>query len=163
MLLIFSTPELIRNLWQLKKGVFQHWCLIHAVPLNKISVILWNFALLLYFRFLLLCQCKYVLRVTNLFLFVIAEFVRCFVDGARVLPMGLQLPGLPVHQAGPGPRLLPPVVILHQLWSTLFNVFNRHWRSWSVCHFQAFSAEPLEPTSLQDELIYIGIALMIES
>ncbi len=28
----FSTPELIRNLWQLKTAVFLHWCLISAVP-----------------------------------------------------------------------------------------------------------------------------------
>jgi hypothetical protein len=33
MLFIFSTPELIRHLWQLKTAVFLHWCLIHAVPL----------------------------------------------------------------------------------------------------------------------------------
>jgi hypothetical protein len=34
MLFIFSTPELIRNLWQLKTVVFLHWCLICAVPLG---------------------------------------------------------------------------------------------------------------------------------
>ncbi len=28
----FLTPELIRNLWQLKTAVFLHWCLIRAVP-----------------------------------------------------------------------------------------------------------------------------------
>jgi len=33
MLFIFSTPELIRNMWQLKTAVFLHWCLIWAVPL----------------------------------------------------------------------------------------------------------------------------------
>jgi hypothetical protein len=31
----FSTPELIRNLWQLNTAVFLHWYLIHAVPLSK--------------------------------------------------------------------------------------------------------------------------------
>jgi hypothetical protein len=36
MLFIFSTPELIRNLWQLKTAVFLHWCLIWAVPLYEI-------------------------------------------------------------------------------------------------------------------------------
>ncbi len=30
----FSTPELIRHLWQLKTAVFLHWCLICAVPFN---------------------------------------------------------------------------------------------------------------------------------
>jgi hypothetical protein len=35
MLFIFSTPELIRNLWQLKTAIFLHWCLIHAVPLQE--------------------------------------------------------------------------------------------------------------------------------
>ena len=30
----FKTPELIRNLWQLKTAVFLHWCLIRAVPLD---------------------------------------------------------------------------------------------------------------------------------
>ncbi len=30
----FLTPELIRNLWQLKTAVFLHWCLIRAVPLK---------------------------------------------------------------------------------------------------------------------------------
>ncbi len=35
MLIIFSTPELIRNLWQLKTAVFLHWCLLHAVPLAR--------------------------------------------------------------------------------------------------------------------------------
>jgi hypothetical protein len=29
----FSTPVLIRNLWQLKTAVFLHWCLIHALRL----------------------------------------------------------------------------------------------------------------------------------
>ncbi len=33
MLFILSTPELIRNLWQLKTAVFLHWCLLCAVPL----------------------------------------------------------------------------------------------------------------------------------
>jgi hypothetical protein len=32
MLFIFSTPELIRNLWQL---AFLHWCIICAVPLRR--------------------------------------------------------------------------------------------------------------------------------
>ena len=36
MLFIFSTPELIRNLWQLKTAVFLHWCLIRVVPLSGI-------------------------------------------------------------------------------------------------------------------------------
>jgi hypothetical protein len=31
---IFSTPKLIRSMWQLKTGVFLHWCLICAVPLK---------------------------------------------------------------------------------------------------------------------------------
>jgi len=31
MLFSFSTPELIRHLWQLKRVVFLHWCLICAV------------------------------------------------------------------------------------------------------------------------------------
>jgi hypothetical protein len=30
MLFSFSTPELIRNMWQLKTAVFLHWCLICA-------------------------------------------------------------------------------------------------------------------------------------
>jgi hypothetical protein len=32
---IFSTPVLIRHLWQLKAVVFLHWCLLHAVVLSK--------------------------------------------------------------------------------------------------------------------------------
>ncbi len=36
MLLIFSTPVLIRHLWQLKADVFLHWCLIRAVIFNAI-------------------------------------------------------------------------------------------------------------------------------
>jgi hypothetical protein len=36
MLFIFSTPELMRHLWQLKTSVFLHWCLICAVPLQLI-------------------------------------------------------------------------------------------------------------------------------
>jgi hypothetical protein len=31
----FWTPELIKNLWQLKAAVFLHWYLIRAVPLTK--------------------------------------------------------------------------------------------------------------------------------
>ncbi len=31
MLFIFSTPVLIRHLWQLKTVIFLHWCLMHAV------------------------------------------------------------------------------------------------------------------------------------
>ncbi len=30
---IFSTPVLIRHLWQLKTIVFLHWCVIHTIPL----------------------------------------------------------------------------------------------------------------------------------
>jgi hypothetical protein len=30
---LFSTPVLIRYQWQLKTGVFLHWCLIRAAPL----------------------------------------------------------------------------------------------------------------------------------
>jgi hypothetical protein len=33
MYFIFSTPVLIRNLWQLKTVVFLHWCLIRALLL----------------------------------------------------------------------------------------------------------------------------------
>jgi hypothetical protein len=36
MLFIFSTPELIRNLWQLNAAVFLHWYLIRAVPLTPL-------------------------------------------------------------------------------------------------------------------------------
>jgi hypothetical protein len=32
---LFSTPELIRSLWQLKTAVFLHWCLLRAVPLHS--------------------------------------------------------------------------------------------------------------------------------
>ncbi len=32
MLLIFSTPVLIRNMWQLKAVVSLHWCIICGVP-----------------------------------------------------------------------------------------------------------------------------------
>jgi hypothetical protein len=35
MLFIFSTPVLIRHLWQFKEVVFLHWCLICAAPLPK--------------------------------------------------------------------------------------------------------------------------------
>ncbi len=35
MLFIFSTPELIRHLWQLKTIVFLHQCLICSVPLTS--------------------------------------------------------------------------------------------------------------------------------
>jgi hypothetical protein len=38
MLFIFSTPEMIRNLWQLKTAVFLHQHLIRAVPLVLISI-----------------------------------------------------------------------------------------------------------------------------
>jgi hypothetical protein len=33
-MLIFSTPVLIKHQWQLKTVVFQHWCLIRAVLLK---------------------------------------------------------------------------------------------------------------------------------
>ncbi len=36
----FSTPEFIRNLWQLKTAVFLHWCLICAVPLTIFKIAL---------------------------------------------------------------------------------------------------------------------------
>ncbi len=37
MLFIFSTPVLIRHLWQLKTVVFLHWCLICAVLLEPLE------------------------------------------------------------------------------------------------------------------------------
>ena len=40
----FLTPELIRNLWQLKTAVFLHWCQIRAVPLDLLVVVLLNLA-----------------------------------------------------------------------------------------------------------------------
>ncbi len=44
MLFIFSTPEFIRNLWQLKTAVFLHWCLILVGPFYEtyFSKILWQ-------------------------------------------------------------------------------------------------------------------------
>ncbi len=47
MLFIFSTPELIRNLWQLKTAIFLHWCLIFAwhvnynVTVNNLKIDIW--------------------------------------------------------------------------------------------------------------------------
>ncbi len=38
MLFIFSTLELIRNLWQLKTAVFLNWCLICVLPLKWINL-----------------------------------------------------------------------------------------------------------------------------
>ncbi len=41
----FSTPLLIRHLWQLKTIVFLHWCLICVIPLCQVSfcwVYLWK-------------------------------------------------------------------------------------------------------------------------
>ncbi len=35
MLFVFSTPALIRHLWQLKAVVFLHGCLIHTVLFDK--------------------------------------------------------------------------------------------------------------------------------
>ncbi len=35
MLFIFSTPVIIRHLWQLKTIVFLHWCLIRTVLLHE--------------------------------------------------------------------------------------------------------------------------------
>ncbi len=35
---IFSTPVLIRHLWQLKTVVFRHWCLILTVTLSPLLV-----------------------------------------------------------------------------------------------------------------------------
>ncbi len=40
MLFIFSTPELIRNLWQLKIAVSLHWCLICALPLSLLKMLI---------------------------------------------------------------------------------------------------------------------------
>ncbi len=37
MLFIFSTPVLIRHLWQLKTVIFLHWCLIRAVLLEPLE------------------------------------------------------------------------------------------------------------------------------
>jgi hypothetical protein len=45
MLFIFSTPVLIRHLWQLMTVVFMHWCLICAVLLGyfwKLIVFFWK-------------------------------------------------------------------------------------------------------------------------
>jgi hypothetical protein len=36
MMFIFSTPVLIRHLWQLKTVVFLHWCILRAVPLKNV-------------------------------------------------------------------------------------------------------------------------------
>jgi len=33
---LFSTPVLIRHLWQLKTAVFLHWCLIRVVLFNQL-------------------------------------------------------------------------------------------------------------------------------
>jgi hypothetical protein len=38
MFFIFSTPVLIRHLWQLKTVVFQHWCPICAVLFDDLKV-----------------------------------------------------------------------------------------------------------------------------
>ncbi len=38
MLFIFSTPALIRHLWQHKTSIFLHWSLIRAVPLRSANL-----------------------------------------------------------------------------------------------------------------------------
>ncbi len=38
-MLIFSTPVLIRHLWQLKIVVFLHWCLINALLLSLVTLL----------------------------------------------------------------------------------------------------------------------------
>ncbi len=43
---IFSTPVLIRHLWQLKTVVFLLWCLICAVPLNIVVKQHWAWGIL---------------------------------------------------------------------------------------------------------------------
>ncbi len=35
---IFSTPVLIRHLWQTKTVVFLHWCLLCTVPLKSAKI-----------------------------------------------------------------------------------------------------------------------------
>jgi len=37
---LFSTPEFTRNLWQLQTAVFLHWCLLRAVPLFPINLMI---------------------------------------------------------------------------------------------------------------------------
>ncbi len=67
MLLIFSTPVLIRHLWQLETVHFLHWCIIRAVLLATKSVVLTNK--------------KYFWRLlkgsNNLNIFIIALFSNC--------------------------------------------------------------------------------------
>jgi len=47
MLFIFSTPVLIRHLWQLKTVVSLHWCLILGVPLKDMYLQWMNMFILL--------------------------------------------------------------------------------------------------------------------
>ncbi len=44
MLFIFSTSLLIRHLWELKKVVFLHWCLICALLFHLMLLIMNNLA-----------------------------------------------------------------------------------------------------------------------
>jgi hypothetical protein len=46
MLLIFSTPVLIRHLWQLKTVVFPHWCQICAVLFKSQSEMSYHMTLI---------------------------------------------------------------------------------------------------------------------
>ena len=65
MLFIFYTPELIRNLWQLKTAVFLHYCLICSVPFFVVYMMLYCVEWLLYgyLYFLMGCgTCSFGLR-----------------------------------------------------------------------------------------------------
>jgi len=73
MLFIYSTLELIRNLWQLKTAVFLYWCLIRALPLKLYYSKLVTFTTLLFLRSLR-----------------IGHWVRVFVIGKPFQPDGLK-------------------------------------------------------------------------
>jgi hypothetical protein len=61
---IFSTPLLIRHLWQLQTVVFRHWCLIRAVLLHDIYKCAHTYSLNFGPGFMLLaqaCPCCFIL------------------------------------------------------------------------------------------------------
>ncbi len=55
---VFSTPVLIRHLWQLKTVVFLHWCLIHVVLLFERKT-------RFFFIFYLFCNALYLLTLAH--------------------------------------------------------------------------------------------------
>jgi hypothetical protein len=87
MLFIFSTPVLIRHLWQLKTVVFLHWCIICSVLLAQVNcdISAQYFTLMLSDFMLSVVMCRFIMLSVILLIVIVRSVIILNIVTVRVI------------------------------------------------------------------------------